>query len=93
MPCLLWGQVTTLVQSLWMSGKWPSQSVSIDVTQRNCRLQGPNFPLWEGYGGMGTLSMSGKLDAKVYERILESIAIFNLNNDLLSVAEFALLYR
>ena len=57
------------------------------------RLQGPSFPLWERCGGMGTLSMSGKLDAKVCESIFPSIAIFNLHNDLLSVAEFALLYR
>ena len=42
---------------------------------------------------MGTLSMSGKLDTKVCESILPSIAIFNLHSDLLSVAEFARLYR
>jgi len=73
--------------------KVASQSINTDVTLKLQRLQGPSFPLWEGYGGMGTLSMSGKLDTKVCESILPSIAIFNLHSDLLSVAEFARLYR
>ena len=93
MHCLLWGQVTTLVQSLWMSGKWHPRASTQMLHSETAETEGPSFPLWEGYGGMGTLSMSGKLDTKVCESILPSIAIFNLHSDLLSVAEFARLYR
>lgn len=93
MRCLLWGQMTTLVQSLWTSGRWHPRASTQTLYSETAETTGPSFPLWEGCGGMGTLSMSGKLDAKVCESIFPSIAIFNLHNDLLSVAEFALLYR